>query len=995
MSEDRIPFLAQAKVLERIIKSPANDQLDSVKSLIVELLEKSETLRSHFFRSQPHHSWASVLLKNQFFSKAPVPIVLAEGASYPFWDAQQYLIAISRYVPDILVQHIQLIEGHDWYRGRALWGLHELPKQYVSRALPTVLEWLRNRQRAEIIADDAFQLMISLAKSGNPSSFSLFKALTKPYRSKQRKQFGRYVIGRRVDSVLADSRWLYASENVFGTLNKIDPLRTARILELHLRRALSLEVRKGEPAVVDLWWRRHGIEGTGDDDFRDVLLEGLRDSLVVLTSVDQRALKEILNRFKADGLPIFKRLRLHLLSTFPEILISLLEAELVKSKNYDAPEIHHEFFLSLERGFPLMKRSTRQKIVKIILAGPSRRKVTDFAKWMASDAGAEAENAYIESFMRRWVRDRLHVIQAHLPGEAAEVYADLVQKEGRAQNPANTGGDVHSYRVLDSSPLSPSDLQEMSAEELVTFLLRWQPEGDQVGPNKISYRGLASVVAASVRSNPDKYASCFTEIAMMRPEYAYSFCQQRPIKISEDDTVASPIPLSFFLDLFERILANDDLRLDMSRTSHIGWSEVRRGIVGFIESLYRDEVSDETTMGKSEQDRLRDLLILLLEDPDPTDESDRPAEGWVGHRDPTSVAINHVRSNALLTLINGYAFRIAEAEQASGRFKEFEGPGPNRIESKVQDAIDRKLRRQQDPSWAVHSIFGRTLVTLYWLNKGWVEEHLDEIFPMDVEGVEFFMAAWDSYVIFNLPYYQGLFDLLRQKYLRAIENHNRGLVIKTHLEPKKSLARHLVGEYLFGHYDIKSTDGQNSLIALFFEDAPPDSRGIAVWLIWRHFEENPKASEHLWERAKVFWRWRVDLARNSNYASDFDNEMAWFPNLLRFAPPSESIVTLWDLLEGILPYLHHRRGFDRGWEQIEAFLVREVHAEPLRAIEYYRLMNEQVDLPRLRRQSDDSKRILEIAAEKKVSRDAALSLIDLLSSRGDLRFLELYSKYAH
>jgi hypothetical protein len=51
----------------------------------------------------------------------------------------------------------------------------------------------------------------------------------------------------------------------------------------------------------------------------------------------------------------------------------------------------------------------------------------------------------------------------------------------------------------------------------------------------------------------------------------------------------------------------------------------------------------------------------------------------------------------------------------------------------------------------------RELMKLYWFNKRWVELHVNDIFPEgeDVETVWRYVAAWDSYVIFN----QGLISV--------------------------------------------------------------------------------------------------------------------------------------------------------------------------------------------------------------------------------------------
>src|SRR5262249_39238525 len=135
---------------------------------------------------------------------------------------------------------------------------------------------------------------------------------------------------------------------------------------------------------------------------------------------------------------------------------------------------------------------------------------------------------------------------------------------------------------------------------------------------------------------------------------------------------------------------------------------------------------------------------------------------------------------------------------------------PERMEQEVKQILSRKVDPLLEPSLAVHSVFGRELNLLYWLDRRWTESQLQKIFPPrdDPTSIDFFVAAWDSYVIATHQIYLELFELLRPQYERAIENVSRGYVTKTHLNPVQRLADHLLVEYLNKQYDILSPVGQ-------------------------------------------------------------------------------------------------------------------------------------------------------------------------------------------
>lgn len=233
------------------------------------------------------------------------------------------------------------------------------------------------------------------------------------------------------------------------------------------------------------------------------------------------------------------------------------------------------------------------------------------------------------------------------------------------------------------------------------------------------------------------------------------------------------------------------------------------------------------------------------------------------------------------------------------------------------------------------------------------------------------VAAWDSYVVSTPTIFMELFDLLRTRYELAIENISKGYVTKTHLQPVESLSHHLLLEYQLAEYHVKSSEGQNSLIAKYFNKALPDQRGTAVWAL----SERTHKIAGEWQRAKDLWTWRLEAASNANHSIDFKPEMEAFSQLLFAAPDTENMTTLWPLLEGFLPYLADAEHWNRIWHNLQKFLAKEVERDPSGAIRFYNLMHESRGEP-MQYYGDEARKILNFGAFNQDSRKETLLLID-------------------
>jgi hypothetical protein len=997
MSNNQTPFMAQTVLLDGFIKSEDPTADAAALEVVIAVLRDKPELRQYFFRSQPKPAWANVLLDKGFLTDAPTPETEDEKVRFPYWDAQEYLISVAQYVPHVVLDHLRNIKGHAWYRGRAMLAIQFIPPAMVSEIMPTVLHWMADREFVSIVSDHAYQLMLALAKKKNPTALDIFRNLTTPGPSQRLRQVSGYTINTEATSVLPHLRWDREADNLLMLLNEIDATQVATILESQLCTALRIEADAKQAADYEFklssWWRS-AIESTSQDlrqDYKDDLLEALRDTVEFLATHDRAESVEVLRRYSIDPHEILRRLRLHVLGKFPSEFEEEVRQELLSEANFDDTGLHHEFFMLLNRGFAVLSDEQRELLLEIIFKGPPKENLERFIEWVNGGESEQREPA-VQDYIKRWIRDRLSMIAEHLDEARLAVFKRLTEELGEPEHPDFTSWTGEAFAVADVSPLSNEQLALMTPTELLGFLRQWQPDRNRMfGPEVVSYRGLGKAVAAVIESQPMKYREHFVSIGVMRPEFAYALLGEQRLDNETVSNISEDV-WSLYFDLSEAMLADDTIATDMGRANEINWRDARSAIVTFIDAALKNTENEESRVPANQFSRVRDILLRLTKDPDPVIEEEQSET--FPDRDPATSALNHIRSKALGTLIEKYSVHVARSKQARGLYGEIEGPGPNRLEPEIEEVLAVRLRRNVEPSLAVHSVYGRALTILYWLNQTWLQDHIADVFPEgeDLNSAAYFVAAWDSYVVFNRPHYKELFELLSAKYVRAIDNLAKGLVTRTHLEPDRSLAAHVLGNYLYGNFDLNSPEGQNSLIVLFFSKAPADARGSAIWILWNTFKSYPEQKDRLWPKAREIWKWRVDVASSKNHSTDFDSEMSWFPYLLEFAPKTESITSIWPLLEGILPHIGRARRFSSEWEEIEKYLIREVETEPVKVIRFYRLMHEVAGRPAWFLEHNERK-LLERGLKHKESRDATLSVIDLIGSMGDLSYRELYEEY--
>lgn len=130
------------------------------------------------------------------------------------------------------------------------------------------------------------------------------------------------------------------------------------------------------------------------DNYEDRILVALRDSIDDLVKDNGQAARELINKYLNNGHSILKRLGLYILARYPSHYIDLLIEELLSSSNIVNTDIHHEYFMLLQVGYPRISLSEQNKLLENIFAGLPQDKLEKRANLFHKDHNLD-RNSYI------------------------------------------------------------------------------------------------------------------------------------------------------------------------------------------------------------------------------------------------------------------------------------------------------------------------------------------------------------------------------------------------------------------------------------------------------------------------------------------------------------------------------------------------------------------------------------------------------------------------
>jgi hypothetical protein len=847
--------------------------------LLDELLEKSiptrkdlQRLKEHapnnsvsyryFFDRLESEGWLQSLRDEGFFRSPPEPEQDYEQGGFRFvpWPQTSYLEKMADVEPATvkdIIKELPPTENIPVHQELAEVTL-KLPAHMVAELVPKLREWARHPVQW-ILPEKLSDLVERLAQGGqiDPalalarelfalSAHNVFDGsdgatLPPSYNAKARFEDFLYTECLDKCSVILVEE---AGERALMLL--CDLLEDALYISVG-----SLEGRAaGSHRYEDLLhvWRP-AIENHSQNHPRGLegyLISVVRDAAERLAETNPERVPELVRLLEERKWRTFERLALHLLWRFPDAAPELISECLTDRRHFEDSGLRHEYALLAQSNFVRLDAENQAIILGWIEEGPD---MEDWKDWREEATGQRPKEEGAARAAGVWKRDQLALLGSDLPAEWKERYEELVEEVGPPDHP-----EFASYTrpmwVGPESPMKFDDLKAMTAENIVVYLKSWHPSSEFMSP---SPEGLARELSSVIAEDPERFAVASNRFRKLDPTYVHGLIDG----LSDAAKQGHAFSWSPVLDLClwvvrqprEIIGREEDYReLIEEHDLDPDWGWTRKAIGDLLEEGFKANVA---SIPPELRDRAWEVLRPLTDDPEPDAEYEERYGG--SNMDPATLSLNTVRGQAMHAVVRyalwvrGHLEGIAGGDVRLVRgFKEM---------PEVRSVLDEHLDPEKDSSLAVRAVYGQWFPQLALLDESWAVKNVPDIFPSQEPLRELRRAAWETYVIFQVPY-DGVFEILHEEYEHAIHQLSSDPSEEWWLgHPEERLVEHLMARYWQGKLNPEDT---GDLLAQFYDAAPDELRAHAVEFLTRHLHiPEVEVSEEILRRLKTLGEVRL------------------------------------------------------------------------------------------------------------------------------------------
>jgi len=776
-------------------------------TFLLQHVPKNEVSLRYFFErigASQAIEWLQPLRNEGFFTLPPPPEYDYEKKTthLPPWPAMEYLIQIAPIAPqevmDILLalpQTDNISVYEDCVRAAC-----SMPAEIAQLLVPKVENWLHSRY-LRFLPDKVVELIARLTEGvQNDAVLRLVRALLLTF----------------PDIQASFERWKM-QEILMRQVPSLVPSMGVQLLTLFLAALLAfLESLELDNREWSSYWRpviqAHNTDEV-DTSFARIHLTLTLVGKVAVLAIQQQlislpALIALLDEY-AD--PIIRRLILYLLSTFSDVALDLVTDQLTNRDNFDNMDLQKEYNLLLQAAFPNLLPSDQETILNWIEQGPTDLDSVRerYEQTEGTPLPIDLQTEYVE----RWQRDQLARFGPVLPDAWKERYSQAVESFGPA--PAMQSALISEARWTGNlSPKSAIELRNMGIRALVHYLKTWQPSSSESFTEPTpSYQGLQTSFKQAVVEDPVYFARNAMHFRALPTSSIKTLLQGWTLAIKQH----TPLPwipvLGFCLSI-----AHKRRRISKGKFGLVRylpeWQEPCR-LIGELIKYGCHESGAPISFELRE--RVWEIVSLLLDDPHPTTDEERPFLD--NDYDRATMPQATVRGIGLFG-VQAYAFWVIR------------GPGLQPDEHvhgftqvpEAQISLERHLDHTLDPSLTIHAWYGLQFPSLAELDKNWASRHFDDIFPIDEQRYALRHAAWTAYCLFCNPYVP-LFSLLEREYRNAIDKLKGSDPQQDRFSSHARLIEHIMLLYCWGIIHIDDAEG---LLSYFFIHAPVSA---LCWLL--------------------------------------------------------------------------------------------------------------------------------------------------------------------
>lgn len=631
----------------------------------------------------------------------------------------------------------------------------------------------------------------------------------------------------------------------------------------------------------DIW--RQSIDSSENTweskDIKNTLVNAIRETMQRLYDNDPDLFYKCFKVLSDYKSPIFIRIQMRFVELYPKLLEDDLKSFLTNVEIFKDYRYWHEFYKLLKNNFSKLDEDVKRVYLKWVEKGLDLKK---YEKYLEQFEAPEERKKRESSLKNNWMLKHLEPVKECLPSHLSSEYEQLVSLLGELNQPDYNRKHLRP-RFISESLYSENQIKEMETNELKNIFLEWKnkKEDNLEEPSKILFGSRISNVISEM---PVKYYDLITEFKT----YPVDFLPY----IIDGFIIALRNNANFNLEKFFQeinkifVYLTEHFKTDSLSDVIV---EVHKKIIEIIIFFLNKTSKNILFEYRAEVEKIIKFYLNCNEIHETFPNID------TAHKLPyfkQSVKWNNM--NALLQ----YCYFICENE-ADNQYYLIEF---------VQYNLERLIEESITSDKIILAWFAYHIYYLYHLDKDWMKNNLNKIFPESRKNRELWRLSLESYL--SCPYiHTEIYQEMREIYKKGL---NKLQSEKFSYQSKEILVKHLISAFFEGLEEIN----ENSLIKVLFKKENIKFFNHAAWYMnklyfdWRNenkISDNSKKVENIME----FWKLRIEqIGQDQSILNLIENEFQWYTS---FFEKSDKNIEMLKLLQKVLEYTKGKIGvYTRG-----------------------------------------------------------------------------------
>ncbi|GAG56184.1 unnamed protein product, partial [marine sediment metagenome] len=359
------------------------------------------------------------------------------------------------------------------------------------------------------------------------------------------------------------------------------------------------------------------------------------------------------------------------------------------------------------------------------------------------------------------------------------------------------GLDFGAERTIRSGAISPIDKNELlnkPNEEIAEYLKEYKEERGWRNP---SIGGLSNTFRSCVSETPEKFANNMKPFLKVQRVYQHALLWG----LDEAWRLNKDFKWDNIFNFILKIIKSNNFWNEKYEKG----SNYRNWIISQIADLIEDGTKDDKhTFNAKLLPKAENILLIL---------SDRVKSHLPDMRDLVTSVLNSPKGRVFSAMIN-YSMLCSQI---------FKKEQEDRWVEAIKKDFNKRLNRKVEPSLEFSVSLGKYLPYIYYLNKNWVTNNINRIFPKD--NYVHWQAVFTGYLFYHNRPNKDIYLLLRKNnhYIKAIQTEFGDDTIINRL------VQHICVGYLRG---LEKLDDDESLISQLLKKPNVNQLSAIVNYFW-------------------------------------------------------------------------------------------------------------------------------------------------------------------